>query len=292
MRILPIIAAVFALISVTPVHAEDIQVGGRTRSFTLYRPASLSAAKPVPLVIVLHGGFGTGDQAEKTYHWDEMADRAGSVVAYPDGVRRSWNAGGGCCGPAFNNKVDDLGFLTALIRTVSAAQNIDPKRIYLTGISNGAAMSYRYACEGAVPVAAIGSVSGTMPGGCANPHPTSLLEIHGLKDQNIPFDGGVGSKGVTKLVWPSVESSVESFRKADRCASATKKEDGVVATTTATCAAGRAVQLITIADAGHQWPGGAANRPLARLLLNLDPPSTALDATAVIWAFFQAHPAP
>jgi polyhydroxybutyrate depolymerase len=244
------------------------------------------------LVIVLYGGFGTGAQAEKTYHWDATADRNGFVVVYPDGFRRSWNAGGGCCGPASHDSVDDVGFIADLIRSVTRSENVDPKRVFLTGISNGAAMAYRYACEGALPIAAIGSVSGTMPGGCAAPHPVSALEIHGLKDQNIPFAGGVGTKGVTKVEWPGVEASLDLFRKAERCDATDTKVAGVVTTATANCADGRQVELITISDAGHQWPGGESNRPIARMLFSPDPPSTALDANAVIWAFFQRHPAP
>jgi polyhydroxybutyrate depolymerase len=220
-----------------------------------------------------------------------MANAKGFVVAYPDGVRRSWNAGGGCCGPASRDKVDDVGFITAMIRAISRAQNIDPKRIYLTGISNGAAMSYRYACAGSIPIAAIGSVAGTMPGGCSAPHSLSVIEIHGLKDQNIPFDGGVGTKGVVKLDWPSVQTSLDIFRRADHCGTAEVNVAGVVATSVNSCTRGDQVTLITISDAGHQWPGATPNRPMARVLLNLDPPSSAMNATAVLWEFFQRHTA-
>ena len=65
----------------------------------------------------------------------------------------------------------------------------------------------------------------------------------------------------------------------------------MVTTSTANCPAGRTVELITIAGAGHQWPG-AKPSVLAQKLLGTDPPSAALDATAVIWRFFAAHPKP
>lgn len=291
-RMLSAIAGLVLLAGWQSARAEDLSAGGRTRSYTVFRPASLTRTSAAPLVLVLHGGFGTGAQAKKSYGWNELADSKGFVVAYPDGVRRSWNAGGGCCGNGYSDNVDDVGFLTALITQLIKQENIDPHRIYLTGISNGAAMSYRYACEGTVPIAAIASISGTMPGGCTKPRPTSVLEIHGLQDRNIPFDGGQGTKGVTKIIWPSVQSSLDAFRRAGDCKAAGGETRGVVATDNDHCAQGRDIRLITIADAGHQWPGASANRPLARLLLDLDPPSTALNATDVAWAFFREHPTP
>ena len=288
----PLIALFAALLVIPSAQAEEILAGGRTRTFTLYRPANLSRTAAAPLVVVLHGGVGTGAQAEKSYGWDEQADAKGFVVVYPDGVRRSWNAGGGCCGTGARDAVDDVGFLTSLIGQVSRQENIDPRRIYLTGISNGAAMSYRYACDGTVGIAAIASISGTMPGGCTKPRPTSVLEIHGLQDRNIPFAGGEGTKGITKIDWPSVQSSLDSFRRSQDCKPGAPQVQATVTTATDRCAKGREVQLITIADAGHQWPGATANRTLARLLLDLDPPSTALHATATAWDFFASHSMP
>ena len=264
--------------------------GDGDRTYLLYRPASLSQQTPAPLVIVLHGGFGSGSQAERSYHWDALADRQGFVVAYPDGINHSWNAGGFCCGPALRGNVDDLDFLTRLIQASLAGENIDPKRVYLTGMSNGAAMAYRYACEGAYPIAAIGPVAGTFSFSCAQPRAISIMAIHGLSDHHVPFAGGQGTKGVTKGRWVPVPETLEVFRKADRCQPPTNRQDGLLQTATAQCAEGRAVVLITIEGAGHQWPGGLARTGIVRGLLQGDPPSTALDATATLWAFFRGHP--
>jgi polyhydroxybutyrate depolymerase len=282
-----------AMLMAHPASAEEhLTIDGRDRTYSVFRSPGLGRDSAVPLVLVLHGGFGTGHQAEKSYRWDALAQAKGFVAVYPDGYRRSWNAGGGCCGPALRESVDDVKFLTSVIRAVSKSENIDQRRIFLTGISNGAAMSYRYACAGPIAVGAIGSVSGTMPGGCPSPKPVSVLEIHGLKDQNIPFAGGTGSKGVTKIDWPAVQKSLDAFRQAGRCGPAKTSVENVVTTSTNACARGTDVSLITISDAGHQWPGAEPNWPLARLLLDLDPPSRAIDATSVIWDFFQRHPAP
>jgi polyhydroxybutyrate depolymerase len=89
---------------------QTITVGGRSRTFHLYRPATLS--DPAPLVVMLHGGFGSGSQAEKSYHWDDEANSGHFLVAYPDGVNRAWNTGGGCCGTPASQHIDDVGFLT------------------------------------------------------------------------------------------------------------------------------------------------------------------------------------
>ncbi len=277
---------------VARAHASrhTLTVGGLQRSYVLFRPSGLGRKAPVPLVVVLHGGFGSGTQAQKSYGWDETAAAEGFVVVYPNGFRRSWNAGGTCCGPALRDAVDDVAFLDATIRAVAAEESIDPRRIYVTGISNGAAMAYRYACEGAVRVAAIGSVAGSMTAACPAPRPVSVVEIHGLADENIPFEGGLGSKGVSGVKWPSVEATLRTFRRADGCAEPVLRHMGAAMRSDAACAGGRSVALIAVTGAGHQWPGSVPPRPALRRLFGLDPPSRALDATAVLWEFFARHP--
>jgi polyhydroxybutyrate depolymerase len=268
------------------------QQGDRERAYRLYRPATLDRHAPVPLVIMLHGGFGSGAQAERAYRWNAQANRGSFVVAYPDGIGRSWNAGGICCGPALREGVDDVGFLNRLIDAVAQAENIDRRRVYLTGMSNGAAMAYRYACEGSAPVAAIGPVAGTLSFACAAPRPTSVMAIHGLADQHVPFIGGPGTQGVTKVNWVPVAQTLEAFRKAGGCQAGVIHRQGLVETSTAPCEQGRDVVLTTIDGAGHQWPGSEPRSGLAGRLFQGDPPSTALDATEALWAFFRSHPAP
>ena len=271
---------------------HPIKAGGIERNYLSYRPAALGRQTPVPLVVVLHGGFGTGAQAEKSYRWDTEAEAGGFVVVYPDGVRRSWNAGGPCCGKAQRDHIDDVGFLTDMIAEVARAENIDPRRVYMTGISNGAAMAYRYACEGSTPIAAFGSVSGAMTEPCPHPRAPSLMEIHGLDDHNIPFERGNDTKGVTGISWPPLTETIDLFRRAGECIAPRTSTNGPVTTSVSACAAGREVVLTTIAGAGHQWPGGRSHTSLATALLHPDPPSMALDATATLWGFFKRHASP
>jgi len=166
--------------------------GGIARSYRLYRPADLPRRSPVPLVVVLHGGYGNGAGAEAGLHWDRAADAHGFVVLYPNGIFRAWNAGT-CCGFPMRRQIDDLGFLTALIEQTTRDENVDSKRVYATGISNGAMMTYRLACESRLTLAAIGPVAGTFSVPCRHPKPTAVLAMHGLTDTRVPFDGGSGT---------------------------------------------------------------------------------------------------
>jgi polyhydroxybutyrate depolymerase len=271
-----------------PVAREgSFTFGGLTRTYRLYRPASLGAGRPVPLVLVLHGGLGTGAQAERAYRWDDAAEAHGFAVLYPDGVGRTWNAGE-CCGRARRDAIDDVGFLSALIDTVSAAEGIDSHRIYVTGMSNGAMMAYRLACESRVPFAAVGPVAGTLVSTCEHPHPVSLLAIHGLDDRNVPFAGGAG-KGFDRSPRASVPDTLARWRTIDACGAPETRDAPPVRYQISACAAGRSVELITVAGAGHQWPGSVSRTTSAAAFLQPDPPSQALDATAVLWTFFSAH---
>jgi polyhydroxybutyrate depolymerase len=181
---------------------------------------------------------------------------------------------------------DDIGFITAMVSAVERAVPVDADRVYATGISNGGIMAYDLACHTTI-FAAIGPDSATELGGCPDPGPISVIAIHGTADKNIPYAGGEGD-GTAHIDGPSVPAVNAGWRQTDKCAAPAVTTAGTVTTSVADCPAGRAVELITIAGAGHQWPGAVPNL-LAQRLLHTDPPSTALDATAVIWRFFAAH---
>ena len=262
----------------------SMTIGGTERTYRVYRPAGLP--KSAPLVIVLHGAAGTGKQAEQSYGWDAQADSGKFVVVYPDGVNRTWNVDPDCCGVAARDDVDDVGFLTKLAASFHAPE------VFATGISNGAMMSYRLACDTKI-LKAIAPVSGTMINKCDHPSPLSIIAIHGTADKTIPYNGGpgkrnnagAGSRLPAKIDGPSIPDLMATWRKTDGCAAPSTSTDGKVTTAKATCPGDRAVELITVAGAGHQWPGGK-EAPIAQKLLGLDPPSTALKATPTIWKFF------
>jgi polyhydroxybutyrate depolymerase len=256
-------------------ESRAIEVDGVTREYRVYLPEDL-AVDPA-LVVMMHGGVGSAQQAERSYGWNAEADAGGFIVAYPDGKNRSWNAGE-CCGGAERHEVADVAFITALVGQLRDEFGISSDRTFATGMSNGAMMSYRLACETDL-FAAIAPVAGTIVTPCDQPTPTSVLHIHGLDDGSVRMDGELGD-GIAEVDGMPVADAVDVFRVAGGCDAAVTTVEGLVTTSSSTCDDDRRVVLVTVADAGHQWPGaddGAA-----------DPPSTALDATAVIWEFFDA----
>ncbi len=161
---------------------HTIGVGGRDRVYRLHKPAGLPAS--ASLVVVLHGGFGSAEQAERSYGWDQLADSAKFVAVYPDGVKRAWNVnGGGCCGRPAEENIDDVGFISAVVANVAKNIGIDASRVYATGMSNGGIMSYTLACNTTL-FAAIGPVAGTQLDPCRSPHPVSVMAVHGTADPN------------------------------------------------------------------------------------------------------------
>jgi polyhydroxybutyrate depolymerase len=266
----------------------EMTIDGLKRTYRVYRPAGLT--KSAPLVMVLHGAFGTGKQAEDSYGWDPEADTGKFLVVYPDGTNRTWDADPDCCGKAAANHVDDVAFLSKLAASFGAL--VDDSKIFATGISNGSLMSYRLACDTKI-FAAIGPDSGTMINPCPDPQPLSIIAIHGTADKTIPYNGGpgkrdnagAGSRIPIKIDGPPIPDLIATWRKTDSCGTPKSTVAGSVTTSVATCPDDHVVELITIAGAGHQWPG-SKNAPVAQKLLGLDAPSTALQATPTIWKFF------
>ena len=277
----------------TGSNAYAMQWDGEQRTYRVFVPTGLTG--PSPLVVMLHGGGGSGQQAETSYGWDRLAQEEHIIVAYPDAlgpVIHAWNVdgvdetGAPCCGRSGRDGVDDVGFVLAMVEAIGQASPIDRGRVFAAGISNGGILSYTLACESDV-FAAIAPDSATMLADCRHPNPTSVIHIHGLEDTTIPFDGSPGT-GPATIDGPRIDSVIEAWRTVDGCDAPDVTTAGVVVTSIASCADGRSVELVTVADGEHGWPGAP--------LKPGDPeefrhqPSQALDATSVIWQFFAAHP--
>ncbi|MCS3878849.1 polyhydroxybutyrate depolymerase [Gordonia amarae] len=251
---------------------HSLTFGGLDRSFRIYRPAT--AARRAPLVVVLHGGFGSARQAEKAYGWDQQAEAGGFVVAYPDAVRRSWNAGS-CCGGAASANLNDVGFVDAVVRTIARLTPIDSRRVYATGMSNGAMLALRIACE-STTFAAVAPVAGTLVTACPAPRKMSVLQVHGTADPRVPYGGGPGQAfsldGKARVDGPAIPAVNATFRAANGCAPPRTTVTGTVTTSSAQCPGGREVRLVSLAGGGHDWP------------------TSPYHATAEIWRFFAAHP--
>src|SRR5262249_54917067 len=172
---------------------KAIEVDGRARRYLVHEPAEGTA--PRPLVIVLHGGGGSAQQAERGSDFDEVADRNGFVVVYPDSLGGYWNDGRGVSFMrAQRDNIDDVKFIRAMVDQIAQENKIDRRRVFATGLSNGGLMSHRLAAEASDMIAAIAPVAGGMAPSIAeafNPRqPVSILIIQGEADPVVPIDGG------------------------------------------------------------------------------------------------------
>lgn len=219
-------------------------------------------------MIVLHGGLGNAKAIEHNTSMDRIADSGQFLVAYPNGTggrfafmqdKRTWNAGA-CCGPAQKNNVDDVQFIKMLIDDIERKYAIDTTRIYIVGLSNGAMMAYRLACEIPDKIAAIVSVSGTLSiDRCEGANNVAILEIHGDQDTNVPMGGGKGS-GPSNVVFRSVPDSLDILMKTRQCQAPTHTSSGGIEKTIYSCSRGAPVQLAVNVGGTHDWPGGSGSR--------------------------------
>ena len=257
-------------------------------------PSSWSSAEKLPLVLVLHGGGGNAEHAERMTGFTALAEREQFIVVYPEGRGRvphkwlTWNAGH-CCGLAMKQGSDDVGFIRQLLAVLKARLPIDADRLYVTGMSNGGMMAHRLGIELSDQIAAIAPVVATVFGDEPSPHsPVSVLLINGMRDQSVPFAGGKPG-GRFPDAWdgtPATPAVAQAafWAKANHC--------GATATVQAmpawqfghySCPSGVELQFYFLAELGHAWPGGKKGHWRG------DDPGNEFDATSVIWAFFQRH---
>ncbi|MDQ2708140.1 MAG: polyhydroxybutyrate depolymerase [Actinomycetota bacterium] len=237
----------------------------------------------MPLVVVLHGAFGTAEQSRAATGWDALADRDRFVVAYPSGTGRTWNAGR-CCGPASAHNVDDVDFLHRLVDQLVAQDGVDRHRVYAVGMSNGAMMAYAWACARPDDLAGIGPVAGARVADCAIPPTVNVVALHGTADGNVPILGGVGPHSITRVSYPTLATSIAPFLAGDRCTPAPKRNDQApVHISTFNCVAGAGVTVAVVDGMGHEWPGARLADPIRRLIQQkVGPPP--IDATAFLWS--------
>lgn len=254
---------------------EQVRVGGQTRTYRLLVPDTAEGSAPV--VVVLHDAGGSPESIAEATQFNRAAREHGFAVAYPASVSGTWNAGF-CCGDAPAEGVDDMAFLDALLAELGGKEHVDGERVYFAGVSNGAIMGYRYACQGGTPVAGVASVAGAMAfEECDPAGPVSVLEIHGTADDVVPVEGGeLADFSQASRPVPSAEETAERWADLNGCDEPTVDSDEPVTTTTwSGCQEEAAVRLIVIEGAGHTWyaPGfGEANG--------------AVDATATVVDFF------
>jgi polyhydroxybutyrate depolymerase len=255
----------------------SLEVGGRQRTYRVYVPEA-AADGPVPLLVGLHGGMGSGDQFARANGIEAVAEREGFVVVHPDGDRRTWN-GGVCCGRAAREGVDDVELVRALIDRLEADHDIDPTQVHVFGHSNGGIMAYRLACELSDRIAGIAAVAGTLGvEDCRPERPVSVLHVHGDADENLPIDGGVGPESRAGVDFPPPRDGFATLAGAAGCPPPAIEVDGGVTTERrGPCDGGTEAVFVTLTGAEHPWPAGPAD--------------DGYDATAELVAYLLTHPA-
>ena len=192
------------------------------RPIDVHVPPSYRKGTPAPLLILLHGFGASGDLQEGYLGLTTPADAAGMLYVHPDGTKnvigkQFWNATDACCaGPKAATEVDDSAYLDAVIAQVRSQYDVDPKRIFIVGHSNGGFMAYRMACDHADEIAAIVSLEGATfddPADCTPSEPVSTLEVHGRSDTTIFYDGG----SIVGRTYPGAQETVETWATYDGC---------------------------------------------------------------------------
>lgn len=240
---------------------------GRRPAPIVHRPPGLSRAKPVPLLVALHASGGVPAKFEATSGLDAVANKHGFVVAYLGSLEPT--------APAWllTDMPQNLAYISSKIKSLTTSENIDPKRVYVTGFSAGATMAYFVGCQLSSQVAGIAPVSGAMrfTDPCRLSHPVSELEIIGTRDA-IPINGSA------RLL--SAAQVAARWRGLDGCASQSSSatRGPVYEQTWSRCRGVSGVALYVIHNGTHQWPGPGASGADAQF-----------PAASAIWAFFAAH---
>ncbi len=283
-----------------PQLTGTLEYDGLERTYVYYVPEGVSAHPP--LVIALHGGGGSGEDMERLtyFKFNDLADEEGFVVVYPDAVDKHWNDGRGLSFYYSQaNDVDDVGFIEALIDLFKEALDIDTSRIYVTGMSNGALMSYRLACEipdRFVAIAPVAAGMGTkLAGECSPSRGISVLQIHGTDDPIAPYEGGLLHFGDIPLGYVlSATDTVRYWADVDNCAVESdwiqwedQYADGtwVKEKRFTDCDDDFEVRQITVIGGGHTWPNGLPYLPESMIGLV----TREFDGAEVIWNFFKSR---
>lgn len=297
--LLTVCLALLSFASAQESRQETLVHDGLEREYYLYVPADLD--EPAPLVLVLHGRGGDGPGMAELTEFDRLADEHGFIAVYPSGIEQQWNYVYDI--PGYDLPTDDLGFLHALIAELRARYQVDPSRIYAAGFSNGGFMAQRLACDASDLFAAFASVGaagfGGLPTVCGEPHPVSLLFIHGTLDAVIPWEGLTqDSSAGPVVVLASVAATLNYWASFSGCGADSDSRalpqrglspgTNVRVLSLRDCPAGYGLELVAVRGGGHNWPGQPDKLP-AQIAgaVNLD-----LDASAFIWDFFAAHPKP
>lgn len=277
--------------------SRTLKVDGSERSYLVHVPPQYVKDTPTPVVLAFHGGGANARNMIAFSGLNKKADQSGFIVVYPEGSGRlermlTFNAGN-CCGQAAARNVDDVAIVRHILDDLEGIANVDRKRVFATGMSNGAMMAYRLASEMSDRIAAIAPVSGPMgTKDCRPGRAVSVLHFHGDADEFAPFSGGKG-RGPSGTEFYSVDHSISAWVDANGCNKSPRvtqlpdrEKDGTTVKQLRYESGkdGAEVVLVIIEGGGHTWPG---NEPRMQ---SLGVSTRDISANDMMWEFFQQHP--
>lgn len=286
-KIIYLLLLCFPLITYSQAVEDTIMHGGLERAYRYYVPDIYTGQSPVPLVLNFHG-YGSNSLQQEFYSlFNAVADTANIIVAYPNGTLDDDGAYFFNAGFTPDSTVDDVGFTAALIDSLSAEYNIDPNRIYSTGMSNGGFMSYLLACQLSDRIAAIASVTGTMVtttvNDCNSQRPVPVMQIHGTQDAIVGYNGSAFFLSMDELIeyWVNYNNCTAMPTVYDIPDTNTSDGSTVEHRVYRDGDNGVNVEFFSIDGGGHTWPGapinigGGTNRDI--------------NASNEIWKFFSKY---
>jgi polyhydroxybutyrate depolymerase len=299
------LVAILVMTSVAgPAFADSISVDGATRTFT----AQLPETRPAPLVIVLHGNTQSGEDMVTRTAWPSVAKRERFGVVFPDGLNRAWadlRPNGKRASRVPPDGTDDVAFIAKLVAKFVSDGSADPRRIYVTGISNGGAMTMTMICKRAELFAAAASVimnlTDESAAACHPSRPVPILMMNGTADTLVPYRGGRGTSRFAVDGFWSTEQTLAFWQRANGCdEQETTRVDlddrdatdhSTVTRIVAHCPTGRDVVLYRVNEGGHRMPGRFSDARFPRMVdYVLGPQNHDIDGAEVIWEFFKRFP--
>jgi polyhydroxybutyrate depolymerase len=263
--------------------------GGITRTYQIYVPAIYNSSQPVPLVFNLHGYTSNATQQALYGNFKPIADTANFILVHPEGSiqpgttnTQYWNIG------IVQGGVDDVDFIETLIDSVSAHYNINPRRIYSAGMSNGGFMGYMLACE-SNRFAAIGSVTGSMTlpmyTSCNPARPIPTMQIHGTNDPTVSYNGSALNQGIEDVVDLWVGKNNCNTTPAITAVPNTVTSDGATAERYLYTGGtnGHTVEFFKVTGGEHTWPGAII--PIGVTCMDFS-------ASIELWRFFSQYESP
>lgn len=276
---------------------------GIVREVAVFDPRPDPAGPSRPLVVVLHGGLGDDDDTVTLSFGklNALAMEDDFVVIYPSGIGGHWNDGRRVDRyVAQRERINDVAFLAKLIGDVAEKRNIDPERVFVVGVSDGAMMAHRFACERGDQLRGFVAVIGSMPYNIARrrsrctKEPLSVLMINGTDDPIVPWEGGTVRYDGQELgrVLP-VERTLSFWMRHNACLEADvslipdfSPSDGtrIRRHKAKGCAEGAKVELFEVEGGGHTWPSGWQYLPVSMV----GAVSSDIDAAVAAWRFLES----